>query len=51
MSGEKTFIKGLGLCSFTSDGNPAMVDVRDGKIVRIRPLHYDICYAIDALFA
>ena len=41
---EKTFIRGLGFCSFTTDGNVTEVDTKDGKIVRIRPLHYDWKY-------
>ncbi len=42
MSGiEKTSIKGSGLCSFGDNSNVAAVDVKNGKIVRIRPLHYD----------
>ena len=46
---EKTFVKGFGLCSGGSGGNPGMVDVKNGKIVRIRPLHYDAKYSIDEL--
>ena len=34
---EKTFIKGLGFCSFGIGSNPAAVDVKNGKISRIRP--------------
>ena len=30
--------------STASDTNTAMVDVKDGKIIRIRPLHYDWKY-------
>jgi molybdopterin guanine dinucleotide-containing S/N-oxide reductase-like protein len=41
---EQTFIKALGLCSFGIGSNPTAVDVKDGKIVRIRPLHYDWKY-------
>jgi anaerobic selenocysteine-containing dehydrogenase len=40
----KSFIKGLSLGDFGGNGNPAVVDVKDGKIVRIRPLHYDWKY-------
>ncbi|MFC1868670.1 molybdopterin-dependent oxidoreductase [Thermodesulfobacteriota bacterium] len=42
---EKTIVKGLGFCSFATDGNVSTVDVKDGKIVRIRPLHYDWKYS------
>lgn len=40
----RTCIKGLGFCSFASDANVSAVDVKDGKIIRIRPLHYDWKY-------
>ena len=46
---EKSFIKGFGLCSGGSGGNPGVVDVRNGKIIRIRPLHYDAKYSIEEL--
>jgi trimethylamine-N-oxide reductase (cytochrome c) len=41
---EKTVIKSLAQCSFALFGEPAGVDVKDGKIVRIRPYHYDEKY-------
>jgi len=42
----KTFIKGLSFCGNEplAGANAAAVDVNDGKIVRIRPLHYDWKY-------
>ncbi len=40
---EKTFIKGLSLTGGES-GYPCAVDVKDGKIIRLRPLHYDWKY-------
>ena len=43
-AGEKTVIKGTCLSSFGDNSNVACVDVKDGKIVRIRPLHYDWKY-------
>ena len=46
---EKSFIKGFGLCSGGSGGNPGVVDVKNGQIVRIRPLHYDAEYSIEEL--
>jgi trimethylamine-N-oxide reductase (cytochrome c) len=42
---EKSLPVGLGFCSFTMDGNSSVVDVKNGKIVRIRPLHYDWQYS------
>jgi molybdopterin guanine dinucleotide-containing S/N-oxide reductase-like protein len=39
-----TFIKALGLGAFAIASCPSAVDVKDGKIVRIRPLHYDSKY-------
>ena len=46
---EKTFIKGFGLASFLHGGNPGAVDVKNGRIIRIRPLHYDAEYSIEEL--
>ena len=40
----RTVIKGTCLSSFGDNSNPACVDVKDNKIVRIRPLHYDWKY-------
>ena len=40
----KTLIKGTGLSSFGDNSNMAAVDVKDGKIIRIRPFHYDWKY-------
>jgi len=45
---EKTFMKGLGFCSFGIGSNPATVDVKNGKIIRIRPLRYDWKYQPEA---
>jgi anaerobic selenocysteine-containing dehydrogenase len=46
MSGEKTYIKGLGFCGNEpfAGSNAAAVDVNNGRIVRIRPLHFDWRY-------
>ena len=42
---EKTFIKGLSFIgAHAMEGKPAAVDVRGGRIVRIRPFHYDWKY-------
>jgi anaerobic selenocysteine-containing dehydrogenase len=43
-SGEKTVIKGTGFSAFGFNANVAAVDVKDGKIIRIRPFHYDWKY-------
>jgi molybdopterin guanine dinucleotide-containing S/N-oxide reductase-like protein len=44
LGGEQSFLKGLGFCAVSADANSSVVDVKDGKIVRIRPLHYDWKY-------
>jgi len=46
VSKEKTFIKGLGFCGNEplAGSNAAAVDVVNGNIVRIRPLHFDWKY-------
>jgi len=41
---EETYIKALSLIGFGNGGEPECVDVKNGKIVRIRPLHYDWKY-------
>ena len=41
---EQSLPIGLGFCSFGVDGNSSVVDVKNGKIIRIRPLHYDWKY-------
>ncbi|MBN1190339.1 MAG: molybdopterin-dependent oxidoreductase [Dehalococcoidales bacterium] len=46
---SKTVVKSFSQCSFTRNGDPASVDVKDGRIVRIRPLHYDEKYTRDQL--
>ncbi len=38
---EKTILRTIGLSGTINDGAEGAVDVRGGKIVRIRPLHYD----------
>ena len=43
-AGEKTVIKSLGLGGTQGGGAPCLVDVKDGKVVRVRPLHYDWKY-------
>jgi trimethylamine-N-oxide reductase (cytochrome c) len=40
---EKSYIKGLSLMG-AEGGVPCAVDVKNGKIVRVRPLHYDWKY-------
>jgi anaerobic selenocysteine-containing dehydrogenase len=42
---EKTVYKALNIGGYTGGGSPCAVDVKDGKIVRVRPLHYDSKYA------
>ncbi len=41
---EKTVVKGLSFSGVTEDSNTVMVDVKDGKIIRIRPFHFDWKY-------
>jgi trimethylamine-N-oxide reductase (cytochrome c) len=41
---EKTVFKALALGGLDRGGGPCAVDVKDGKIVRIRPMHYDWKY-------
>jgi anaerobic selenocysteine-containing dehydrogenase len=46
---EKTVVKGLSFCGIAQDGNAVQVDVKDGKIIRVRPLHYDWKYSHEYL--
>ncbi|MFC1901422.1 molybdopterin-dependent oxidoreductase [Chloroflexota bacterium] len=41
---EQTFFKSLGLGGLLGGGAPCSVDVKDGKILRVRPMHYDAKY-------
>jgi molybdopterin guanine dinucleotide-containing S/N-oxide reductase-like protein len=42
---EKTLIRDISVCGVPENGsNASMVDVKDGKIIRIRPMHYDWKY-------
>jgi len=43
--GEQTLIRDISFCGVPENGsNASMVDVKDGKIIRIRPMHYDWKY-------
>jgi len=48
---DKTCIKGMGFCSFGNGSNAAEVDVKDGKVVRIRPLRFDKEYTPEEMNA
>src|SRR4030066_2044920 len=41
---DKTVIRALALAGLDRGGAPCAVDVKDGRIVRVRPLHYDWKY-------
>jgi trimethylamine-N-oxide reductase (cytochrome c) len=42
---EKSYLKSLGFISSSSgDSNTSIIDVKNGRITRIRPLHYDWKY-------
>ncbi len=43
-NGETTTYKNLGFCGFAVGANAACVDVKNGRIVRVRPLHWDEKY-------
>ena len=46
---DKTVLKNLGFCGFAINSNTSCVDVKDGRIVRIRPLHLDEAYTKEEL--
>ena len=41
---EKTYVRSVGFLGLPGGGAEGVVDVKNGKIVRIRPLHYDWKY-------
>ncbi len=42
---EKSYLKGIGfIASGSGDANTSVIDIKNGKIVRIRPLHFDWKY-------
>lgn len=41
---EKTVIKALGLSGGMFGAAPCAIDVKDGKVIRVRPLHFDSKY-------
>ena len=43
-AGEKTLIRDISWCGVGNGANASMVDVKDGKILRIRPMHYNWKY-------
>lgn len=47
-NGQKTIIKGMSFLGF-GGGNPVSVEVKDNKIIRIRPFHYDTEYSLEEL--
>jgi trimethylamine-N-oxide reductase (cytochrome c) len=48
---DKSVIKSIGFCGFGMTSNVARVDVKDGKVARIRPLHYTEQYTEEDLKA
>jgi trimethylamine-N-oxide reductase (cytochrome c) len=47
---QKTIVRGLAFCSVTTDSNTVRIDVDNGKIIRIRPLHFNWQYKNLALW-
>lgn len=46
---EKTVTKTIGFIGINRDSNSVEVDVRDGHLVRIRPLHFDARYTAEQI--
>ena len=46
---DKTVIKSLGLMGFGKGCQISAIDIKDGKIIRIRPLHMDSKYSKEEL--
>ena len=49
MSEMKTVIKGTGLNGYAAGANPTAIDIKDGKIIRFRPLDYTSKYPVEQL--
>jgi hypothetical protein len=43
---EKTVVKGLSSSGVHEDSNTVQVDIKNGKIIRIRPFHFDWEYRV-----
>jgi trimethylamine-N-oxide reductase (cytochrome c) len=41
---EKSFVKDISFCGVANGSNTSVVDVKNGRVLRIRPLHYDWKY-------
>jgi len=41
---EKTIVLGQGFCAVGTDANVSAIDVKNGRVLRVRPLHYDWKY-------
>ena len=46
---DKSVLKNLNFGGFGMNANTSRVDVKDGKVVRVRPLHYDESYTKEEL--
>ena len=46
---DRTSVKSLGFCGFGLSSNASDVDILDGRIVRIRPVHFDENYTREDL--
>ncbi|MDR0350539.1 MAG: molybdopterin-dependent oxidoreductase [Coriobacteriales bacterium] len=46
---DKTVLQNLGFCGFGGASNVACVDVLDGRVARIRPVHFDERYTPEEL--
>ncbi len=49
MEGIETYCKTLGLGSFGMSALSAEIDVKDGRIVRTRGMHFDRAYSAEEL--
>ncbi|MBN1461870.1 MAG: molybdopterin-dependent oxidoreductase [Armatimonadetes bacterium] len=49
VAAEKTVTKTIGFIGFNRDSNSVEVDVRGGRLIRIRPLHFDARYTREEL--
>ena len=46
---DKTVVQNMSLCSFGNGANITAIDAMDGRVVRMRPVHFDDYYTKEDL--
>ena len=48
-AGEQQNVVGLGFCGPSAGSNTSVAEAKDGKLIRLRPLHFDWKYERESL--